>query len=99
MNLAARRPTPGLNLALDARHTARFHSADDNLPGYEVGGHTVINARASWQINRHVQLFAWVNNLADRVLPIWMHDDRTAGGIVSSRMQPRQIGVGVKAEF
>jgi len=64
-----------------------------------VDGATVINARASWQINRHVQLFAWVNNLADRVLPIWMHDDRTAGGIFSSMMPPRQIGVGVKAEF
>ncbi len=92
-------PAPAVRLALDARHTARYHSADDNLPGYEVGGHTVINVRADWQASRHVQVFAYINNLADRALPVWMHDDRTAGGIVSSMLPPRQIGVGVKASF
>ena len=92
-------PRADVQVALNARHSARYHSADDNRPAYLVPAYTVLGARASWQITRHLQLFAYANNLLDKALPVWMHDDRTAGGIVSSVLGPRQLGLGLRADF
>ena len=92
-------PRADVQVALNARHSARYHSADDNRPAYLVPAYTVLGARASWQITRHLQLFAYAHNLLDKALPVWMHDDRTAGGIVSSVLGPRQLGLGLRADF
>ena len=92
-------PHPAVKLALAVRHTARYHSADDNGAAYRVPASTVVNASVSWQATRHVQVFGYVNNLFDRAISTWLYDNRTAGGIVSSMAPPRQLGLGIKAQF
>lgn len=91
--------TPALDVALDIRHTGSYHSSDQNLPAYRVGAHTLANLRVNWRITRGVELFGFANNLLDKAVPAWNHDDRSAGGMVSSMLAPRQLGLGIKAMF
>lgn len=88
-----------LTLSADLRHTDSYYSTDENLPAYRVSAYTVANARLSYMASGNVELFAYANNLFDKRAPSWKYDDRTAGGIAASMVQPRELGIGVKTYF
>lgn len=90
---------PQWRLAANVRHTAGYHSTDENIAAYDIGSYTMADARITYAPTRSLEIFAYVNNLFDKRTPTWKYDDRTAGGIAASMTAPRQFGVGVKATF
>lgn len=88
-----------VTLSAEVRHTDGYYSTDENYPAYWVDSYTVANARLAYKPNDSWQLYAYVNNIFDERSPTWKYDDRTAGGIVASMLEPREYGVGMKVKF
>lgn len=88
-----------VTLSAEVRHTDGYYSTDENYPAYWVDSYTVANARVTYQPNETWQLYAYVNNIFDERAPTWKYDDRTAGGIVASMLEPLEYGVGLKVKF
>lgn len=93
------RATARLTLDVDVRHTAGYHSTDENIAAYEVDPRTVAGARLSYAVNKHTEVFAYVDNLFDDRSPTWFFDDRTVRGIAGSMPPPREFGAGVRITF
>ena len=91
--------TPEIRLSGDVRHTAGYHSTDENTPAYEIDAYTIASTRVTYEPYEGRQVFAFVDNIFDERTPTWKYDDRTAGGIVASVTEPRTFGVGVKVKF
>lgn len=88
-----------VTLSAEVRHTDGYYSTDENYPAYWVDSYTVANARLTYQPSETWQFYAYVNNIFDERAPTWKYDDRTAGGIVASMLEPREYGVGLKVKF
>ena len=91
--------TEDVTLSAEVRHTDGYYSTDENYPAYRVDSYTVANARATYTPKENWQLYAYVDNIFDERAPTWKYDDRTAGGIVASMLEPREYGVGLKVKF
>jgi iron complex outermembrane recepter protein len=88
-----------VTLSAEVRHTDGYYSTDENYPAYWVDSYTVANARVTYKPSETWQLYAYVDNIFDQHSPTWKYDDRTAGGIVASMLEPREIGLGMKVKF
>lgn len=91
--------TDQVSLHADVRHSDGYFSSDENLAAYRVGGYTVGNVQGSWQLTRDWELYGYVDNMFDAKKPTLKYDDRTAGGIVASMLEPRTVGMGVRFSF
>lgn len=88
-----------VTLSAEVSHTDGYYSTDENYPAYWVDSYTVANARLTYKPSETWQLYAYVNNIFDERSPTWKYDDRTAGGIVASMLEPREYGLGLKVKF
>lgn len=88
-----------VTLSAEVRHTDGYYSTDENYSAYWVDSYTVANARLTYKPSETWQLYAYVNNIFDERSPTWKYDDRTAGGIVASMLEPREYGLGLKVKF
>lgn len=88
-----------VTLSAEVRHTDGYYSTDENYPAYWVDSYTVANARVTYQPNDTWQFYAYINNIFDERAPTWKYDDRTAGGIVASMLEPLEYGAGIKVKF
>ena len=91
--------TDQVSLRADVRHSDGYFSSDENLAAYRIGGYTVGNVQGAWQLTRDWELYGYVDNVFDAKKPTLKYDDRTAGGIVASMLEPRTVGVGVRFSF
>jgi len=91
--------TEKLRLSGDLRHTDRYFSNDQNAPELRVRAFTVANFRLSYTPTEKHELFAYVNNAFDARVPTLKSSDRMSGGTSAFMLEPREIGVGLKARF
>jgi len=58
--------TPRLNIGIDAsyRSSVYFRGDEANLSN-KIGGYTVVNAHASYSVNKHIEFFIKIDNLLD----------------------------------
>ncbi len=91
--------TEQVRLSADVRHTDGYYSTSENYPAYYVDSYTVANARITYAPSENWQLYAYVDNIFDERAATWKYDDRTAGGIVASMLEPREYGLGLKVKF
>lgn len=91
--------TPEIRLSGEVFHTDGYYSTDQNDAAYLIDSYTVANARVTYAPYESLQLFGYVNNILDERTPTWKYDDRTAGGIVASMLEPREFGLGMNLRF
>ncbi|PTW56555.1 outer membrane receptor protein involved in Fe transport [Breoghania corrubedonensis] len=91
--------TPELLLAVDVKHVDGYYSDDANTPAYQVDPYTVANSRLSYQMNDHLKLYGYVNNIFDEREPTYLQANRSVGGTEGYMLSPRMFGVGMKATF
>ncbi|MEP1444965.1 MAG: TonB-dependent receptor [Paraglaciecola sp.] len=82
-----------------ARHTDGYFSSDTNEVNLRVDSYTTVNLNSSYQINQHIEAFAYVRNLLDDRAPLAKMSDRGTGGVNAYLLEPREIGLGVRAKF
>lgn len=91
--------TPAFSVGGDIRHTDGYFSNDTNDPALRVADYTVTSVNSSYQLNKNVELFGYVRNLFDRRVPTGKFKDFGTGGTSAYVLEPREVGVGVKARF
>lgn len=90
---------PNATLSASVRYVSDYYSTDENNPAYRIGEYTIGNVRFTYRPREAVELFAYVNNVFNERNATYKYDDRSAGGIVSSMLEPRQAGIGVNWRF
>lgn len=90
---------PDLKLGVESRLTDGYYSTDENNPAYKVDRYSVTNVRISYALRKSLEIYGFANNVFDKRTPVLFSDDRTAGGIVGSMLEPCMFGVGVKGTF
>lgn len=88
-----------VTFSAELRHTDGYYSTDENYPAYHVDSYTVANARVTYSPKENWEVYAYVDNIFDERKPTWKYDDRTAGGIVASMLEPREYGIGMRVKF
>ncbi|SCM78461.1 TonB-dependent receptor [uncultured Pleomorphomonas sp.] len=91
---------PDLKLGLEARFTDGYYSTDENKPAYEVDKYVVANARLSYALHEHMEIYGFVNNIFDERSPLYFSTDRSSGiNTVANMLEPRTFGIGIKGTF
>jgi len=91
--------TDAIKVSGDVRHTDGYFSTDTNEPELRVGSYTTVNLNSSYQINQYFEAFVYARNLLDERAPVAKMADRSTGGVDAYLLEPREIGVGVRAKF
>ncbi|MEI8602557.1 TonB-dependent receptor [Shewanella sp. PP-Sp27a-2] len=91
--------TDAFKVSGDVRHTDGYFSTDTNEPELRVGSYTTVNLNSSYQINQYFEAFVYARNLLDERAPVAKMADRSTGGVDAYLLEPREIGVGVRAKF
>lgn len=87
-----------LTLSANVEHFDGYYSDDLNTPAYQVDPYTIANARATFQVHDHFQLYGYVNNIFDERVPTYM-ENRTGVANFAVMTEPRMFGIGAKATF
>ena len=90
---------PNATISGSVRYVDDYYSTDENDPAYRIGEYTIGNIRFTYRPREDMELFAYVNNVFDENKPTYMFDDRSAGGIIASMLEPRQAGIGMNWRF
>ena len=90
---------PNLSVTGKVRHSDGYYSDEENEAIYEVGSYTIANASLSYSFDDAVELYVFVNNIFDDRSPAALDNDRSAGGLVATTVEPRVLGVGFKGKF
>lgn len=92
--------TDKFNLSADLRHLDGYYSNVANTRDYKVKSYTIADARASYQLHEHVQVYGYVRNIFDERAATYKQQNRSVtGGIEASMTQPRTFGIGVRGSF
>jgi len=87
-----------LMLSANVEHFDGYYSDDLNTPAYAVDAYTIANARATFQVHDHLQVYGYVNNIFDERVPTYI-EDRPGVATFATMTAPRMFGLGLKATF
>ncbi|MBY8974921.1 TonB-dependent receptor [Rhodobacteraceae bacterium NNCM2] len=87
-----------LMLSANVEHFDGYFSDDQNTAAFEVDPYTIANARATFQVHEHLELYAYVDNIFNEVAPTYI-EDRRGVATFATVTAPRMFGVGLKATF
>ena len=90
--------TDKVRLSGDVRYVNHYFSNDQNDRHLSVGSYAISNLRLSYSPTENIELFTYGNNVFDRRTPSAKSNDRTAG-VTGIMIEPREIGIGMKARF
>jgi len=84
-----------MNLQLHASSSSSVYFDNLNSPAVREGGHSVADARLGWTgVNKHIQVAAFVDNLANKRYRIYALDLTSLLGYVQNVYnKPRTVGV------
>ncbi len=91
--------TEKFNISGQLRHLDGYYSDTANTAAYSVKPYTIADVRASYQLRKEFEVYAYVKNIFDERSPTYMQQNRGIGGIEASMTTPRMFGVGVKGTF
>jgi outer membrane receptor protein involved in Fe transport len=86
-------PRDELRLSAQVRHHSPYFSDDANTPALKIGSATTIDAKAEWQFRRF-RLFGYARNLLDSFNLTYRFNPA-----VATAEDPRELGVGIEANF
>ena len=87
-----------LTLSANVEHFDGYYSDDLNTPAFQVDPYTIANARATYQVHDHFQLYGYVNNIFDERVPTYL-ENRPGVASFATMTAPRMFGIGAKATF
>ncbi|WP_420337046.1 TonB-dependent receptor [Roseibium sp.] len=87
-----------LMLSANVEHFDGYYSDDLNSQSLQIDAYTVANARATFQVHDHFQIFGYVNNIFDSRVPTWKENRRDVANF-AVMSAPRMFGIGAKATF
>ncbi|MGL5421647.1 MAG: TonB-dependent receptor [Serratia fonticola] len=87
-----------IRLSGDIRYVDHYFSNDQNDQELRTSAYAIANLRLSYSPTRNIELFTYANNVFDRRVAIYKYNDRAAG-VAGNMLEPRELGVGVKARF
>lgn len=87
-----------LTLSANVEHFDGYFSDDLNTPAFQVDPYTIANARATYQVHDHFQLYGYVNNIFDERVPTYL-ENRPGVASFATMTAPRMFGIGAKATF
>lgn len=87
-----------LVLSANVEHFDGYYSDDLNSQAFQVDPYTVANARATYQIHDHFQIYGYVDNIFDERSPTYL-ENRPGVASFAIMSAPRIFGVGAKATF
>jgi len=87
-----------LTLSANVEHFDGYYSDDLNTPAYQVDPYTIANARATFQVHDHFQVYGYVNNIFDERVPTYL-ENRAGVANFAVMTEPRMFGIGAKATF
>ncbi|WP_299808911.1 TonB-dependent receptor [uncultured Roseibium sp.] len=87
-----------LTLSANVEHFDGYYSDDLNTPALQVDPYTIANARATFQVHDHFQIYGYVNNIFDERVPTYM-ENRPGVANFAIMTEPRMFGIGAKATF
>jgi outer membrane receptor protein involved in Fe transport len=90
--------TDKVRLSGDIRYVDRYFSNDQNNHELRTSAYAISNLRLSYSPTKNIELFTYGNNVLDRRVASYKFNDRTAG-VSGNIIEPREIGIGVKARF
>ncbi|OCC02201.1 iron ABC transporter substrate-binding protein [Labrys sp. WJW] len=95
--------TPKLNVSADLRHLDGYYSDDANSANLSIKPYTIADARVSYQLSEHAQIYGYVKNIFDERAATFRQINRstaTATPVVEAAMTaPRMIGIGLRGTF
>lgn len=87
-----------LMLSANVEHFDGYYSDDFNSQSLQIDPYTIANARATYQVHEHFQIFGYVNNIFDERVPTWKENRRDVANF-AVMSAPRMFGIGAKATF
>lgn len=85
-----------LVLSANVQHTDGYYSDDSNTVAYAIDSYTVANARATFQVHDHLEVYGYVDNIFDESTPTYIGNN---SGVTATMLAPRMFGIGLKASF
>ena len=95
--------TPKLNVSADLRHLDGYYSDDANSATLSVKPYTIADARVSYQLSEHAQIYGYVKNIFDERAATFRQVNRStssgAAQIEAAMTAPRMVGIGLRGTF
>lgn len=95
--------TPKLNVSADLRHLDGYYTDDANTASLSIKPYTIADARVSYQLSEHAQIYGYVKNIFDERAATFKQINRsTASGAAvteAAMTAPRMIGIGLRGSF
>lgn len=90
--------TEKIRLSGDIRYVDRYYSNDQNDQELRTSAYATSNLRLSYSPSRNIELFTYANNVFNRHVATYKYQDRAAG-VSGNMLEPRELGIGLKARF
>jgi outer membrane receptor protein involved in Fe transport len=91
--------TDSWSLSLDHRISDGYFSTDINEPELRVATYSSTDLRSSYQLSSQLSAFVYIRNLSDKTAALRKVADRSTGGFNAYMLEPREAGIGLKANF